>query len=149
MDKIHIGGEEHEFLSIQILDRESPESELADYWESNWLVCLVEVRAGGFQATVRCNFQAEDIVRLRDRLTDLSEWKENMADFSTLEGWLTAHFVMDEQGRIAVLGDLVDRPMDGNRLRFELAIDQSFLRPILRDLDCAIEAYPVVGSPPQ
>jgi len=123
MCKIHIGGREHEYLSIEILNRESPDSESPDYWEKNWLHSIVEVRVGAFSGSVSANFQAEDFVRIREQLRDLLGWKENDAEFGTLEGWLTARFMMDDRGGITVLGDLVDRPMDGNRLRFQFAID--------------------------
>jgi hypothetical protein len=148
MCEIRIGGEEYEYLSIHVIGRELSEGGLADYWECNWLTVLVEVCAGAFRASVRCQFQAEDLVHLRCSLQDLLDRKDDTADFSTLEGWLAAHLMMDERGRINLVGDLIDRPMDGNRLRFQLALDQSFLASILRELDRAIERFPVIGTPP-
>ena len=148
MCEIHIGGKEHEYLSIQLRGRDASEQEFGDYFERNWLTALVEVRAGDFQASIRCQFQAEDFVHLRGSLQDLLDWKDSSADFSTLEGWLAAVFMMDERGRITLIGDLIDRPMDGNRLHFQLALDQSFLPSILSDLARVIEKYPVIGTPP-
>lgn len=151
MREIHIGGQEHEFLAIQILGRNSPESGIGEYFENNWLECVVSVRAGGFRGDIRSVFLTEDFVRLRDGLRELVDWKEISVDFSTLEGWLALHFSMDEKGGIVLHGDLVDRPLDGNRLRFDLAFDQSYLPPVIADLESAIEAYPVIGTcePPQ
>ena len=148
MCKIHVGGESHEFLSVEILGCASADDEVHDYWDENWLAVLVEVRAGGFQGSVSCQFQAEELVQLRERLDDLFHWKEDSADFTTLESWLAIRFMIDKHGRITVLGDLIDRPLDGNRLRFELSIDQSFLPSTLRDLDHAIKTFPVIGTPP-
>lgn len=52
MCEVHIGGQEHEFLAIRVLGSQSTDSPVPDYWENNWLICRVEVRAGGFRADV-------------------------------------------------------------------------------------------------
>jgi hypothetical protein len=148
MLKIHLGHQEQEFVSIQVLERESSDYGIADYWEINSLSTCIEVRAGSFHASVSCHLQVDDLVQCRDQLNDLLEWKENTADFMALEGWLRITFIMDERGRIELVGDLIDQPIDGNRLRFHLEIDQSFLPSILSDLDRAIEQNPVIGTPP-
>jgi hypothetical protein len=148
MCRIHIGSKDHEFIAIEIVARAASEFGPLDFWENNWLRCLVEVRAGGLRGNVECHLLTEDFVRLRDIVRDLHDWSENFLEFGTLEGWLTIAFTLDEKGGITLLGDLVDRPTDGNRLRFHLTLDQSYLPSILSDLDRAIKSYPVVGIPP-
>jgi hypothetical protein len=145
MTQIHIGGEEHEFLAIEILGRERPEYPVG-YFDNNWLKCIIEVVAGGFRGTLQCSLQTEDLVRLREIGRDLQDWSENQVGFGTLEDWLRIDFFLNERGGIELLGELRDQDA-GNRLRFVLKLDQSYLPPFISDLERAIEQFPVIGSP--
>jgi hypothetical protein len=55
-------------------------------------------------------------------------------------------FLATNVAALNFLGELRDCPC-GNRLRFLLKLDQSYLPPFLSDLDRAIVEYPVIGSP--
>jgi len=146
MSRIHIGGEDREFLAIQIEGREQVEYPV-DYFDNNWLTCIVEVVAGGFRGTLRCSLLTEDLVRLREIARDLQDWSESQVGFGTLEDWLRIDFFLDDRGDIELLGELREQTR-GNRLHFLLKLDQSYLPSFIGDLDRAIREFPVIGSPP-
>lgn len=68
----------------------------------------------------------------------------------SMEDWVDLTISGDGSGRLDVSGLVMDRP-GGNELRFRIDdFDQSFLPPLLADLNGALAAYPVVGvkAPP-
>jgi hypothetical protein len=145
MSRIHIGNEEHEYLAIYIQGREHVEYPV-DYYDNNWLTCIIDVAAGGFRATLHSSLLTEDLVRLHEIATHLLDWSENQLYFSTLEDWLRIDFFLDERGSIDLLGELREHA-SGNRLRFVLKLDQSYLPLFICNLERAIAEYPVIGSP--
>ena len=145
MSRIHIGNEEHEFLAIQIQGREEVKYSV-DYYDNNWLMCVTTVAAGGFRASVPSSLLTEDLVRLREIATHLLDWSEDQVYFNTLEDWLRIDFFLDERGTIELAGELREQ-VSGNRLRFVLKLDQSYLPPFICDLERAIVEYPIIGSP--
>jgi hypothetical protein len=145
MSRIQIGGQQHEFLAIEILGREQVEFPVT-YFENNWLTCIIEVVSGGFRGAVQCSLLTNDLVRLREIAMNLQNWSERELGFGTLEDWLRIDFFLDERGRLELLGDLRDQA-GGNRLRFVLKLDQTYLSPFIANLDRAIQQYPVIGSP--
>ncbi len=52
-----------------------------------------------------------------------------------------------EGGHVSLVGVARDSPDEGNRLEFRLALDQTYLREILRGVDDVLVAFPVVGHP--
>jgi hypothetical protein len=146
MSRIHIGGQDREFLSIEIVTRERSEPS-GEYFDDNWLSCVIDVRAGGFRGSVPCSLLAEDFLRLREIARNLLNGTTDNPSFGTLEDWLRIDFLVDGRGGIELLGDLRDLG-GGNRLRFVLRLDQSYLPSFITDLNRAIPEYPVIGQPP-
>lgn len=51
----------------------------------------------------------------------------------------------DGRGHMTIRGERQDLAGMGNRLRFELALDQSYVGATLRQLDDLIARFPVLG----
>jgi hypothetical protein len=145
MCEVRIGGQEHEFLAIRVLSRQAHDSPVPDYWENNWLCCEVGVRAGEIRADMPCYFLTEDFPRLRDQLNDLYSGSACDAEFMTLEGQLEFRVAGEERGGMELFGHLSELG-NGNRHRFLLQFDQSYLPQVLQDLERLIESFPVIGS---
>jgi hypothetical protein len=145
MSIIHFGGEQNEFLSLTVHGRSRPET--SDYWDGNWLWCSAEVSAGAFRGTVDCMLRTEDLARFLPRLERLSESLDGEALLDTLEGWLDIRLTGDGRGHVALCGQLVDAPADGNSLEFRLSLDQTFLPPLIAQLRAVLAQFPVVGRP--
>ncbi len=143
---IRFGGESNEYLALTICGRNRPDA--VDFWDGNWLWCTVEVSAGGFRGSADGVLRSEDFVRFLPRLERLYQRLDGVALFDTLDGWLDLQFIGDGRGHIEVRGQLCDRPMDGNTLEFRLAIDQTFLPPLIRQVRATVGAFPIIGEIP-
>ena len=145
MNTIRFGGSELEFFTLTIHDRNIPEA--TDYWDGNWLWCTAEVHAGAFDGTLDNMIRTEDLARFLPRLESLYQTQEGEALFDTLEGWLDLRVIAAGRGHIEVRGQMIDDPVGGNELAFRLAIDQTYLPPIIAQIRAALEAFPILGRP--
>jgi hypothetical protein len=132
-------------LEIRALRRNYPDC--ADYWDGNWLGCIIEVRAGGFRGQVEADLRAEEFETFRDAFRRLYNQLAGEATFSTMEGWLTIKVVGDGRGHFTADSVLRDRAGMGNQLTFTIAFDQTDLSKIIRELETVVVAFPVVSQP--
>jgi hypothetical protein len=147
MSVIRLGRERAEYLTLAIHGRNRPVSE--DYWDGNWLWCTAEVAAGAFRGSVSNVIRNEDLIRFLPRLEDLYRRLDGEALLDTLEGWLDLRVIGVGHGQVEVRGSLCDAPVDGNQLEFRLALDQTFLPPLIGQIRAAVEAFPIVGRRPE
>jgi hypothetical protein len=140
---IHIGGQEAEFLEVTVLHRVRPGS--TDFWDGNWLDCWAEARVGAFRGQMYCYLRTVELEHFREQLALLYEHLSGEATLATMETWLDLKVIGDGRGQMEVRGQMCDNPGLGNVLDFRLALDQTYLSSVLRQLEEALERYPVVG----
>ena len=141
---IHIGGAGAEYLTLTVHGRNIPEA--TDYWDGNFIWCTAVVAAGAFRGSLSNPIRNEDLARFLPRLEALYQRLDGEALLDTLDGWLDVRVVDVGRGRIEVRGSLIDDPVGGNQLEFRLALDQTYLPPIIGQVRAAVEAFPVRGS---
>jgi hypothetical protein len=144
MYTIRFGGEEAEYLALTVHGRNNPEA--TDYWDGNWLLCTAVVIVGPFRGSVSSVLRNEDLIRFLPRVEDLYRRLEGEALFDTLDGWLDVRVIGVGRGQIEVRGQLCDNPVGGNSLEFQLALDQTYLPPLIGQIRAVLEAFPVVGQ---
>lgn len=142
---IRIGGEDTGFLAITVLWRAHPDC--TDYWDGNWLRAEVEVAAGGFRGAVAGDLRCDEFVRFHQELSRLYDSLRGVAEFATLEGWLSIRVVGDGLGHMRFECDIKDQPGIGNTLICTFEYDQTFIPPILIQLRRVLREYPVLGEP--
>lgn len=141
---ISIGHRETERVLLEVLGRERPKDE--DFWDGNWLVVDVHVRAGGFIGHAVANLRTDEFRRFREALEAAYSAVSGVATFEAMEGWLTLAVTCEKTGRVTIEGDATDRPEMGNRLKFALPdMDQTYLPAVIDQLLACEQAYPVVG----
>lgn len=143
---VRIGGEQHDFVAIEVLAREDHGTD--DFWDANWLTSRVEVSAGAFKGLVQLNLRANEFVDFLQHVQELNSTLEGTAELRTLEGGLTVRLWIHERGDMWVDGDIYDGSDDRNRLRFHFNLDQSFLPPLISQLQTLLGRYPVIGEYP-
>lgn len=141
---IRVGGERSEFLAITLLGRSHPAA--SDYWDGNWVRAAVEVAAGGFCGKVDGDLRADELVAFCGDLTLLNESLVGTASFTTMEEWLSISATGDGHGHIEFSCEVRDQPGIGNTLAFRLALDQTYLRPLVAQLVQAVAKFPVIGK---
>ena len=145
MCEVAIRGDGGDFLKITILGRSHAGAD--DYWDGNWISSLVEVKAGGFRASVSGDLRGEELAQFLDQLSKLQESLRGIAEFETMERWLSIRVSGDGSGHMAFQCVIMDQPGVGNTLDCTLATDQTFTQATIAGLVVAVQAFPIVGKP--
>jgi hypothetical protein len=142
--EIRFGYEDNDFVSITLLGRLFPGS--TDYWDGNQLVAIVTVRSGVFSGKIDSYLSTDDFVRFADQLRALNRTLTGSAVFETIESWIKLELEVDKLGWIrlsALLLDPIDRE---SRLEFSIGFDQTYLPPLLKQLQHVTTRFPVIGK---
>ena len=100
-------------------------------------------RAGsGARSAATC---AEELASFHGEVSRLSESLSGEARFSTMEDWLSIVLAGDRRGGVELSCEVRDQPGIGNTLAFRLALDQTYLRPMVEQLRQAVAEFPVIG----
>ena len=144
MAAFSLGGLEHERVTVDVTGYECAPT--GDYHDDNWLSTMVTISVGSFEGRFPASFLSDELVSFRDLLRTLHDTLLGEAKFETLEEQLFLTLKGNGRGQIFLKGHAMDRAGDGNRLEFELQLDQTHLGGTLRDLDTVIETFPVRGG---
>ena len=137
-------GSDH--VAVRVIGRERNAS--GDYWDGNWLVTPISIKAGRFRGELPADLRAEEFVRFRRELQEVYSSLAGEAVLASLDGWISLTVRCEPNGSLNVSGTANDRPGTGNKLEFEIeGLDQSHLPPIIDGLLEVEAAFPVIGSP--
>lgn len=139
-----LGGSERERVTVEVTRYERAPT--GDYHDDNWLSVTVTVSAGAFEGTFPASFLTEEFVAFHNALRTLYDTLCGEAKFETLEEQLFLRLSGNGRGQIDLKGYAVDRAGNGNRLEFEMHLDQTHLDGALRGLESIIETFPVRAS---
>lgn len=145
-----MGGQEREFLLVEVMARSYPQS--LDYDDGNWLTTQISVQAGAFAGSYHASLRCEEFARFLSSLrlveasfgTDIPAYA---AEFDTMEGQLSIVIRGDVWGHFTASCVAVDDFGARNRLEFTLAFDRTYLPAMLDELEAIIQAFPVRGKP--
>jgi hypothetical protein len=143
MCSIRIGVEDTAFLVLTLHGRTLPDA--ADPWDADWLDCTAEVTAGAFRGHLNRSLRSDELERFSRQLARLYDRLTGEAVLETLEHWLAIRVAGDGRGHLEASCRLCDDPACGNTLDFRLHFDQTSLPDLLRQLEGALQAYPVIG----
>ena len=141
MKSIAFGGKEHERLEIIVFGYERAAS--GDYHDDNWLSVEVSVNCGAFRGKFRAAFLTGELESFHAQLTSLYQTLKGNARFETLEGQLELEAIGDGLGHFKISGQARDQAGIGNKLIFEIGIDQTQLQTSVQSLATAMSAFPV------
>ncbi|MFN0019660.1 MAG: hypothetical protein ACKVP0_15490 [Pirellulaceae bacterium] len=97
---------------------------------------------------MQLNLRADEFAVFLEHVQELNSSLVGTAELRTLEGGLTLRLWIHERGDMWVDGDIFDGTLDGNRLRFHFNLDQSYLPPVISQLQTLLTRYPVIGEYP-
>lgn len=121
-----LGASEHERLVVRILD---VHHEVGAGAYGHWLDAVVSIRAGAFTGEFACSMQPQDFARLATDLERAREELRVVVAFATLERQLAFRLTGDGLGHFRIEGEVLDD--DGNRLNWNLQIDQTYLPALI------------------
>ncbi|KRW67430.1 hypothetical protein AO741_20765 [Pseudomonas sp. TTU2014-105ASC] len=141
MESFAFGGEEAERVEVQVHGYER--EPVGEYYDDNWVRVSVHVNVGSFSGLFDATFLTSELAEFRVSVSSLYESLVGVARFTTLEDQLSLELAGDGRGHIQLKGVAIDAPGIGNRLEFQMALDQGHLSAALRGLDGIASSFPV------
>lgn len=144
--EVVVGSLGSDHVAVRVLGRESDADD--DYWDGNWLITPIRIKAGRFSGELPADLRTEEFVRFRRELQEVYSSLAGEAVLSSLDGWINLTVKCESNGSLTVSGEANDHPGTGNKLEFEIGgLDQSYLPPLIDALLEVEVAFPTVGSP--
>lgn len=128
MSVVHFGTET-EFVKIKLPD---------SYCEKGWAQAEVEIAVQCFSGIIRPWLDVEDMVPFTSQLRALYETLSGTAALCPRDEQFTLNFVETAGGHISVTGIAWSEATYGNKLMFDLGIDQTFLPAPLQVLEALL-----------
>ena len=141
MKSFAIGSCEREAVSLTVLSYARPVT--GEFYDDNWLLCEVSVRAGAFRGKFQANFLTSELEELRQGLSTLHRELRGGYTFEPMERQLVLRASCDHLGHIHIAGQAMDEAGIGHRLTFSLSVDQTYLSTTLSELLGVVQAFPV------
>lgn len=138
-----IGPSTGDSLAVQVVRRAIPSAN--DYWDGNWVIANVAIRAGAFRANFEANFRTSDFAGFRDSLSSIYDSLDGEARFEPMEGQLAVVVRGDGHGHFQASCTAMGEAGIGNRLEFALQFDQTDIPGLVRDLGRVVASYPSRG----
>jgi len=108
----------------------------------DWVSAKISVHMGAFSASIQATLVTCDFPRFRRQLESLYKTLSGSANFDTIERQLQITCIGNERGGIAINGTVQDRVVDGNELRFQFDIDQTYLPGLIAELKDIESEFP-------
>lgn len=141
---IRIGGEQAEYVTLTVNGREHPDSsECADV---NWLLCTAEIVAGTFRGRLDSSLRTDELERFYQQVERLNQRLIGDAELTTMEDWFTLRLRGDGRGHVEASCRLCNVHASRDKLECRLALDQTCLNPLLKQLAAVLGTYPVLHS---
>ena len=121
-----------------------PDAELE--FDSYWLKSDVIVKAGAFSGCYEADFMSVDFAKFKNELEYLYNHLDSTAIFEGSERYLKIVLNGDGLGHLEVFCQASNNPgWMPNDLEFFLSIDQTYIPPLLRQLENIILKFPVTS----
>ncbi|MBL9093510.1 MAG: hypothetical protein JNL96_19995 [Planctomycetaceae bacterium] len=135
------GHSSQERIEIDVLGYER--APVGEYFDDNWLRCVIRVCAGGFRGEFDAAILTGELVAFLDQLRPLFATLRGSAELTTLEEQLHLLLIGDGKGHIDLDGNVVDAPGSDNRLHFRLQFDQTELGASICEFEKVAKAFPI------
>ena len=143
---ILLGNPEGDHISVRVQGRLHPGT--TDYWDANWLMTPIDVVVGGFRGDIPATLRADELMRFKVGAEGLYQTLGGEARLESMEDWISLTLAATKTGHLRIAGTICDRAGDGNRLTFRMdGIDQSYLPPVISQLNALEQLFPVIGTP--
>jgi hypothetical protein len=127
---------------IKVLTKGFSYPNSSDDYDSQWIKCYIDLKAGVFSANYKAEFMTVDFKQFKKGLEYLYEHLDRTAKFEGLEGYLKITLKGDGIGHMEVFCEASEQPgYHESTLSFYLDIDQTFIPQLIRQLDEIIDSF--------
>jgi hypothetical protein len=131
-------------VTLEMQHRQYPECR--DYWDGNWVITRFQATAPGFHADFNETVHLREILALREKLAEMHATLQGRVEWKAMDGFLELVAEMDRSGHIRWTFDLHYPAGAGVVLSLQINNDQTYLPPIMGQMDDVLEAFSIVGS---
>ena len=128
-------------IEVEILDRLHPES--IGSWEGDWVKASIAIEIPGYSAAFPAELRLEELRGFREQIESMNESLDGEASWVSIDHIIETKATMDFQG--GIYWETVTRYPVGSEtaLCFTFSADQSYLAPLIRQLDEVLEEFPL------
>ena len=134
MKSFKLGTDAGDHVTVEVHER--------TYEGDDWLAATISIRSGAFAGSFDAALMTCDFQPFERQLQELYESLRGTATFSTIERQLEVNCVGNERGGISIDGVAQDRAGDGNQLRFQFDLDQTYLPELISELQQIQSEFP-------
>jgi hypothetical protein len=139
-----IKGLEGEYININVVSYSYPDS--SDYWDGNWISCLVKAQIPGFVVSFPTYLRTSEIVSFYSDLVQLYDFTKDIASLVGMESNIDLQVQMDKLGKLTWKANLTYPTGHGSTLEFEFESEQSYLINLMDELKSIVEEFPIKGQ---
>jgi len=132
-------------LEVTVHGRQFPDSN--DYWDGNWLYVSARCDGPGSYASASGSFlRVPELAAWLVALKQMSKTLSGKADLETTEPNLALKMVINKLGQIDLSVSITPDHLTQDH-RFDFEIDQSYLAPLIQQLEAVLKEFPMTGKP--
>lgn len=124
MRTVHLGSQA-EYLRLSIP---------ADFDPEGWASVQVEVVVQCFRGLIQAYLERPDLERFAQAVVALHASLSGKAELSPIEGQFSVALVGNGRGAVSVSGLALANASYGSKLQYEFELDQTFLPPVITEL---------------
>jgi hypothetical protein len=132
------------FIRIDLIDYNYPYADLD--WDKNWISGIVKVKAGAFSGEFKTDFMTVDFVSFKNEMEKLYDKLNGIATFYNLENQVEIKIIGDGIGHLKAECEVMDYAGIGNKLKFEIDFDQTYIPKLLNQLEKITRRFPKIGE---
>lgn len=118
-----------------------------DYWDSNWLTCLIEIKTPGFTADFKSNLRTDEFNSFLDQLNQLGNSQSDVSNFKSMEDWLAIRLERDNaSGKFCCTVNAVAIDFNSSSLKFTMSVDSGQINDLTNSIQMLLAEYPVLFS---
>lgn len=125
-------GTSSEFVCLTFPSRPTPEG---------WIDAQVDIAVHGFRGSLWPSLEVCDLEHFLAQLSELHNSVKGSAKLRPIEEQFVLSIEADETGHMLLSGTAWSRATFGNRLEFELELDQTFLNEPISQLCSVLDAW--------
>jgi hypothetical protein len=116
-------------------------------WDRNWVKSKVTIKAGRFSGEYEADLRTVDFIAFEKQFSALYDNLNGAAAFHDIERYLDLRIIGDGIGHFEIDVTANDNPGSNPReLTFTMNIDQTFIKPIVKQVKGIIEQFPLIGT---
>ena len=118
-----------------------------NYYDDNWLKIKISVKGGSFSGQYEVSMLTDEFEYLQKGFLILDKNLKGVLEFTDMESSVTLKINGDGLGHFTA--DVTANDYGGqpySRLTFEITFDQTYIKPILAQLDRITKEFPVITT---